>query len=160
MHEPLHLINLLKLADEVGRSLNLGLRRYISVESAQVFVEFVLTLDVMVTGCEASLSLKKLLLEAEDQRNVTLASDNVCLKSIVEQRQIVYYNLDSSACFEDSSFRFLEVEARIFQQCADSHEWSVLVNTEGELVPIENAKASSNGTFVDFIGMWISTFET
>ena len=112
----------------------------------------------MVIGCEAKLPLKRYLLEVEDQQlNATITSDNVCLKNIVEQKQVVYYNLDVSDCLEDETFgyNYLEVEARIFQQCADSHEWSVLVNTEGVLIPIEGARESSNGTFVDFIGMAI-----
>lgn len=162
MREAVHLYDLMKLAYEDGSLLNLNLRCYISVRFAWVLLEFVLILYLMVAGGEASLPSEKFLLEAENLKNVTLASDNVCLKSIVDQRQIVYYNLDLSDCFEDNSFgyRFLEVEARIFQQCADSHEWSVFVNTEGELVPIEKAKASRNGTFVDFLGMGIPTFET
>ncbi|KAG0566858.1 hypothetical protein KC19_7G093100 [Ceratodon purpureus] len=110
---------------------------------------------LLCSGCEAKLPLKRYLLEVEDQQlNATITSDNVCLKNIVEQKQVVYYNLDVSDCLEDETFgyNYLEVEARIFQQCADSHEWSVLVNTEGVLIPIEGARESSNGTFVDFIG--------
>lgn len=114
----------------------------------------------MVSGCEANLSLRRSLLDDEDvEGRATITSDNVCLKNILEEKKIVYYNLDVSDCLEDDSFgyKYVEVEARIYQQCADSHEWSVLVNTEGEFVPIEGARDPSNGTFVDFIGMAIST---
>ncbi|XP_024385263.1 uncharacterized protein [Physcomitrium patens] len=113
---------------------------------------FVLLFSLLCSVCYANQPVRSLL-PYEDRKNVTLTADNVCLKDIVEEKQTVYYNLDSSECFKDPFFgyKYLEVEARIYQQCDDSHEWSVLVNTEGELVPIEEARASEGKTFVNFI---------
>ena len=129
-------------------------------------MESVLILWWMVAGCEANRPLKIRLLDDDDSRtNGTITSDNVCLKDVVKKKQIVYLSLDVSECLEDDSFgyNFLEVEARVFQQCADSHEWSVSVNTVGDYLAIEDARENSNGvngSYVDFIGMAISILLT
>jgi len=94
----------------------------------------------------------------DDADDITLSAANVCVKSVVKEEQIVYYPLDTSKCFEDPSLglRYLEVQARIFQQCADNHQWSVFVNTQGEKVPVTNVTGinEDGNTFVDFLGIW------
>lgn len=111
---------------------------------------------VMVAGIGDAQSLSRLQ-DVVDKEYVTLIAANVCLKSFVQEDTIVWYNLDTSDCFEDPSLglRYLEVEARIFQKCADDQEWFVVVNTLDEELSIENAR--KQGAFADLIGMGMST---
>ncbi|XP_024401275.1 uncharacterized protein [Physcomitrium patens] len=84
---------------------------------AGIWLVVVLLISSLWLECNAKKPLKLLLGTDQVLKNVTLPVQNVCLKSIVRQKQIDYYNIDVS----------------------------------GELVPIEDARASKDGTFVDFI---------
>lgn len=116
-----------------------------------------------LAGCDAKQPLRirtlrirtlRTLKDVVDKVNVTLSAANVCLKSSV-QETLVWYSLDSSECFEDLSlgYQYLEVEARIFQQCSDDQEWFVVVSTQDEQLSVDEAKVPSAGTYVDLIGM-------
>jgi hypothetical protein len=110
----------------------------------------------MVAGCDAKQPLRlRSLKDVVDKVNVTLSAANVCLKSSVQEETLVWYSLDSSECFEDPSlgYQYLEVEARIFQQCSDDQEWFVVVSTQDEQLSVDEAKVPSAGTYVDLIGM-------
>ncbi|KAG0602873.1 hypothetical protein M758_10G048100 [Ceratodon purpureus] len=104
--------------------------------------------------CDAVQPLRSLQ-DVHDKENVTLPASNICLKSLVQEETLIWYNLDTSDCFEDPAlgFQYLEVEARVFQHCSDDQEWFVVVNTQDEELSIDDAKSSkAPGTFVDLIG--------
>lgn len=103
-------------------------------------------------GCQAGHSVRLLSDASETSPNTTLATDNVCLKGVVQKEQYTYYNLDISSCFDNSGNNYVSLEARITKMCNSSQQWSLLVNTNGDLPEIEDAKDPDESTYMDLTG--------
>lgn len=89
---------------------------------------------------------------SETTPNVTLATDNVCLKGVAQKGKYNYYNLDTSSCFDDSGYNYVSLEARITTMCNSSQQWSLLVNTKGDLPEIEDSNDPDEETYMDLTG--------
>lgn len=103
-------------------------------------------------GCHAGHSMRLLSDDSETMPNVTLATDNVCLKGVVQNGSYNYYNLDTSSCFDDSGYSYVSLEARITKMCNSSQQWSLLVNTKGDLPEIEDINDPDEETYMDLTG--------
>jgi len=103
-------------------------------------------------GCHAGHSMRLLSDDSDDSEtkpNVTLATDNVCLKAVVQEGNYNYYNLDFSSCYDDIGFSYVSLEARITKMCNSSQQWSLLVNTKGDLPEIEDTNDPDEETYMD-----------
>lgn len=106
-------------------------------------------------GCHAGHSMRLLSDDSDDSEtkpNVTLATDNVCLKAVVQEGNYNYYNLDFSSCYDDTGFSYVSLEARITKMCNSSQQWSLLVNTKGDLPEIEDTNDPDEETYMDLTG--------
>lgn len=106
-------------------------------------------------GCRAGHPLRSLLEDSKAKLNITVKADNVCLRDSVQEGKFNYYALDISGCFEDPTNSYLAVEARVYPAdpgCESCQEWSMLVNTEGELPTYQDLSDADSGTFLDFVG--------